>query len=187
MILLRRFLTLIALFFWQGGFTFYASVVVPIGQEVFGALRQGFLTRQVTVYLNLAGAVALLVLVWDLLAAQDPSKGRRTSRWLLWAVMMLGLMWLIRLHGQLDEHLVAKGYIIRDAEAFRPGHRLYLWISTVQWACGLLYLLATLVAWQKEDRFGREVEERQGAKKVPPLAPSASPSHRSSHTAEQGS
>jgi hypothetical protein len=45
-------LTLIALFFWQGGFTFYASVVVPIGQEVFGPLRQGFLTRQVTVYLN---------------------------------------------------------------------------------------------------------------------------------------
>ena len=36
LILLRRFLVLAALFFWQGGFTFYASVVVPVGQQVFG-------------------------------------------------------------------------------------------------------------------------------------------------------
>ncbi len=70
MALLRRFLVLLALFFWQGGFTFYAAVVVPIGQHVFGHLRQGFVTRQVTVYLNLAGAVALLILVWDLFAAR---------------------------------------------------------------------------------------------------------------------
>jgi Na+-driven multidrug efflux pump len=187
MIVLRRFLALIALFYWQGGFTFYASVVVPIGQQVFGPLRQGFLTRQVTVYLNLAGALALVVLVWDLLTARDPSKWRRRTRWLLWIGMMLTLLWLIRLHGLLDEHLVAKGYIIRDADAFRPGHRLYLWISTVQWAWGLLYVLATVAAWREEDRIGREAEQMQGAKKVPPLAPSASPSHRSSHTAEQGS
>jgi Na+-driven multidrug efflux pump len=187
MILLRRFLALIALFFWQGGFTFYASVVVPIGQQVFGPLRQGFLTRQVTVYLNLAGALALLVLVWDLLATREPSKWRQRSRWLLWIGMMLSLLWLIRLHGQLDEHLVAKGYIIRDADVFRWGHRLYLWISSVQWAWGLLYLVATLAMWRKEDRIGRDAEEMQGAKKVPPLATSASPSHRSSHTAEQES
>jgi hypothetical protein len=101
--------------------------------------------------------------------------------------MMLSLLWLIRLHGQLDEHLAAKGYVIRDADVFRSGHRLYLWISTVQWAWGLLYVVATLVVWRTEDRIGRETEEMQGAKKVPPLAPSASPSHRSSHTAEQGS
>ena len=74
MISLRRYLVLLALSFWQGGFTFYAAVVVPVGQEVFGHLRQGFITRQVTVYLNLAGAVALLVLVWDLVAARDPSR-----------------------------------------------------------------------------------------------------------------
>lgn len=185
MLLFRRFLVLIALFFWQGGFTFYAGVVVPIGQQVFGHLRQGFLTRQVTVYLNLAGAAALLVLLWDLFAARDPSKWRRWCRWLLWGGMVVALLWLFRLHGQLDELLVPKGFLNRDPEAFRPQHRLYLWISTVQWAWGLLYLLATLAVWRKEDRRGKEAEENEGAKKVPPLAPSASPSHRSSHTAEQ--
>ena len=151
MVLLRRFLVLIALFFWQGGFTFYASVVVPVGQEVFGHLRQGFITRQVTVYMNLAGAIALLVLLWDLIAARDPSRGRRWVRWLLWISMGLLLLWLYQLHGQLNELLVRKGLLILDPEAFRPRHRLYLWLSTVQWACGLLYLFVTLVMWRKED------------------------------------
>ncbi|HTU90342.1 MAG TPA: hypothetical protein VMF69_09730 [Gemmataceae bacterium] len=185
MLLLRRFLVLIALFFWQGGFTFYASVVVPIGQQVFGPSRQGFVTRQVTVYLNLAGAAALLVLLGDLLVERDTSKWRRASRWLLWTGMVLTLLWLFQLHGQLDELLVVKGRIIRDADAFHLRHRLYLWVSTVQWACGLLYLWTILAIWRRRDSFGKEVEGRGEGKKVPPLAPSASPSHRSSHTAEQ--
>jgi len=32
-LLARRFLTIAALMFWQGGFTFYAAVVVPIGTD----------------------------------------------------------------------------------------------------------------------------------------------------------
>jgi hypothetical protein len=153
--IVRRFLVLIALFFWQGGFTFYASVVVPVAQERLGHSRQGFITRQVTVYLNIAGAVALIVLLWDVLVARDPARWRRRSRWLLWAGMLLTLLWLFWLHGQLDELLVTRGRIIRDPDLFHMRHRLYLWISTVQWACGLLYLIVTLVIWRVEDRFER--------------------------------
>lgn len=160
MLLLRRFLALIALFFWQGGFTFYAGVVVPVGQEIFGSSRQGFVTRQVTVYLNLAGAAALLVLLWDLWAARGASKWLRRSRWLMWAGMLLALLWLYRLHGQLDELLVVKGRIILDADTFHVRHRLYLWISTVQWAWGLLYLFASLAIWRREDRLSQEVEKK---------------------------
>ena len=45
---LRRYLTVIALMFWLGGFTFYASIVVPIGMDAMkgSALRQGFITQQ---------------------------------------------------------------------------------------------------------------------------------------------
>jgi hypothetical protein len=180
LLLLRRFLVLAVLFFWQGGFTFYASVVVPVGQHVFGHLRQGFITRQVTVYLNVAGAVALAVLLGDLLLAGDGAVWRRRGRWFLWAGMLACLLFLFWLHGRLDELLVPKGFLIRDGEAFRPRHRLYLWISTVQWALGLLYLVFILASWRAEDQLSR----RESAKKVPPLAPSASPSHRSRHTAE---
>ncbi|HEY7311319.1 MAG TPA: hypothetical protein VH643_18300 [Gemmataceae bacterium] len=152
MLLLRRFLVLAVLFFWQGGFTFYAAAVVPVGQQVFGHLRQGFVTRQVTVYLNYAGSVALAVLVWDLLAVHDPSRWRRRTRWLLWAGMIVSLAVLYWLHGRMDELLETDGLIILDRDAFRPRHRLYLWISTVQWAWGLLCLLLSLGAWRAEDR-----------------------------------
>jgi hypothetical protein len=35
--MVRRFLLLTALVFWQGGFTFYGAVVVPIGSEILGS------------------------------------------------------------------------------------------------------------------------------------------------------
>ena len=35
MTLVRRFLVVAALMFWQGGFTFYSAVVVPLGQKLF--------------------------------------------------------------------------------------------------------------------------------------------------------
>jgi hypothetical protein len=60
---------------------------------------------------------------------------------------------LVYLHLLLD-HRFVPGEGIDDPETFRPLHRLYLWVSTVQWACGLGYLWLSLRVWQAED--GRE-------------------------------
>jgi hypothetical protein len=153
MVPLRRFLVLIALFFWQGGFTFYASIVVPIGTDVLrSSRRQGFITRLVTRDLNLSGAIALAPLAWDLAAGRDPSRRRRLARvgfWLGLAATQAALFWL---HPHLDSLLQVKGGIVLDPEAFRPLHRLYLWLSTAQWACGLGYLGLAVLAWRAEDR-----------------------------------
>ena len=87
MILARRYLVLAALLFWQGGFTFYAVVVVPVGQEVLGSHKeQGFITREVTKYLNWAGAIALVPLAWDLAATRERTVLTRRLRWLSSAV-----------------------------------------------------------------------------------------------------
>jgi hypothetical protein len=151
----RRYLALAALFFWQGGFTFYAAVVVPVGQDVLGShLEQGFITRRVTVYLNLAGAVALVPLVWDAVGTRDPAAWRRRLRLLLWLAMAAALVALYRLHPLLDQYLDPEYRDLSDRRAFRPYHRLYLWVSTVQWGCAVLYLLLTLLAWRAEDRRG---------------------------------
>jgi hypothetical protein len=151
--LLRRFLVLIALMFWQGGFTFYAAVVVPIGQAVLQShLEQGFITRQVTNYLNIAGAVALLCLAWDSMESKDPAAVRGRIRWVTWLVMVLSLAILVWLHGSLDELLDPETRSLLDRRPFRSLHRLYLWISTLQWGCAVVYSVLTLAAWRREDR-----------------------------------
>jgi hypothetical protein len=148
--IIRRFLVVAALMFWQGGFTFYASVVVPLGQEVFG-MEQGFLTQRVTNYLNLAGAVALALLAVDA-AGERVGRRRWRLRWMAWCVMAASLVALVLLHARLDALLEADNLRILDRHAFRPGHRLYLWISTIQWAAMLAYLALTLSIWLAADR-----------------------------------
>lgn len=151
--LLRRLLVIVALMFWQGGFTFYAAVVVPVGQQELGShLQQGFITRQVTNYLNLSGAVALILLGWDVAATRDKSTARRWARWAAWMGMILALLALTCLHQHLDQLLNLELRELANPRAFRTGHRWYLWLSTVQWAFGLSYALLTLAAWRAEDR-----------------------------------
>jgi hypothetical protein len=151
MLILRRYLTLAALSFWQGGFTFYAAVVVPVGQELTSHLEQGFITRRVTFYLNLSGAAALAILAWDLFAP-DASRLRRLGRVGLWLFMTGALGYLFVLHDQLDSLLLPAEHRITDIKTFRPGHRVYLWVSTVQWFAALLYLGLSLAAWRAEDQ-----------------------------------
>jgi hypothetical protein len=152
-VLARRFLVLMVLLFWQGGFLFYSSVVVPVGQQVLGShLSQGFITQRVTNYLNLSGAVALVILAVEVAVAPDRSSWRRASRWFAWLVMAATLGWLVWLHSQMDALLDSEGQEILDYLAFRIKHRWYLWIITAQWAFGLVYAWLTLWAWRAADQ-----------------------------------
>ncbi len=148
MTVLRRFLVVVALMFWQGGFTFYAAVVVPVGQDVLGRSEQARVTQRVTHFLNLSGACALAVLAWEEAVSADPAKLRRRLRWSCWIIaasMLVGLAWL---HVRLDAYLA-------DTEgpkrAFRALHRGYLWMSTVQWAAMVTYTVAMLSGWRGSD------------------------------------
>jgi hypothetical protein len=149
-ILLRRFGVLAAFMFWQGGFTFYASVVVPVGQEVLGShFEQGLITRQVTDWLNLAGAAALLVLAWDLSVSRAEL---RSWRWATWALVLILLGVLFWLHQHLDNLMDLDAHALRNPRLFRTGHRWYLWLSTIQWGLCVVLALLTLTAWRREDR-----------------------------------
>jgi hypothetical protein len=138
MTFLRRFLVLIAFAFWQGGFTFYAGVVVPIGRGV-DAEAQSLITTAVTNWLNVAGAIALVLLMWDALE-RDPARWRRWLRLGTCGVMLLLLGLLVWLHVELER------------DFYRPYHKVYLWASTVQWACVCVYLALTVLAWRAQDR-----------------------------------
>ena len=150
MVTLRRALVLAALMFWQGGFTFYSAVVIQAGHEVLSRRMQGFVTRRVTVSLNVAGLVALPLLAWD--AAARPVSRRRAVRWLCWGGLAVTLALLIWMHRRLDALLDPTAFAVLDPEAFYPAHRWYLHVSTVQWACALGYGLLALLDWRDEDR-----------------------------------
>src|SRR5260370_2454116 len=151
-ILLRRSAVVTGLMFWQGGFTFYAAVVVPIGQQVLGShLAQGFITREVTSWLNLAGVAALMLMAWDLAVAQTLTM-HRLARWAVWTAMLILLVVLFWLHQSLDSLIYLEIQELRQPRLFRAGHRWYLWINTIQWAFAILFTILTFKAWSAEDR-----------------------------------
>jgi len=133
---LLRFLSLCAFAFWQGGFVFYAGVVVPLAGELWGHRTQGFLTRQVVPWIHLAALAALGL--WLLDAAL--LKPRRKSRFLLTLAMSLGVLLLIWLYPQMDAHLDPEINHVEEPRQFRLLHRIYLWTSTVTWMASLAWL-----------------------------------------------
>lgn len=145
LILARRYLVLIAFAFWLGGFTFYAGVVVPLGTDILGsAAEQARVTRVVSWYLNAISACALAIFLLDWLVTQG------WTRLGLWLVMLACLGVLVWLHPQLDAMFHYDEAYIDDRKLFRPWHRTYLWVSTVQWAAGAIWGLFTLHAWRRE-------------------------------------
>src|SRR5262245_14676203 len=144
--------------FWQGGFTFYSAVVVHVGHEVLSRRVQGFVTRRVTDYLNIAGIVALPLLAWDAASSRrahptTPQRGRRRRalRWLCWVVLADTLAVQFWLHGRLDAMLDPTAFAILDG-GFYGLHRWYLNVSTIQWCFALAYGLLALLSWRDEDR-----------------------------------
>jgi hypothetical protein len=137
---------------WQGGFLFYTGVVVPAGTAEFGSFEQGRVTRIVTTWMNGLGVAALLLMAWDQWATR-PARGR----WVMWVLMTSGLVGLLVLHPMIEGRIDFKGEgKIHDYAGFYLRHRIYLWVSTVQWAVGVVYILLMLRAWR------RPVPSREG-------------------------
>jgi hypothetical protein len=133
----RRFAASVALMVWQGGFTFYAAAVVPIGQRVLGShLSQGLITQEVTRALNGVGVAALALMGAEAFFA---SRDTRLPLKALWGMLAVLLGALFALHVQMDVVLGPHPREGFDHERFYAWHRAYLWISTAQWFCGLLF------------------------------------------------
>jgi hypothetical protein len=153
MTLFRRFVLLLCLAFWQGGFMFYGGVVVTVGASVLGSeTEQGFITQSVTNYLNVAGAVC--VTVWGVALACDTRLSSRLGRlcWGLWSGIAISLGLLIGLHLVMDHRLDSAGHTILDEQSFLQLHEAYITTSTIQWLLCVALLGLTLAAWRSSDR-----------------------------------
>jgi hypothetical protein len=155
----RRFIVMQALMLWQGGFLFYASVVVPAGTDVLGsAAAQGAITARVTDAMNLIAMAALAVIALDLSFTRDEYRLRKEVRWWSWGVALVCQLLLFEFHGLLDAFMDADRRRVVIGPPFRPVHRMYLWAITIQWFSCLLLAWCTLRAWQAEDSSRRDAD-----------------------------
>lgn len=142
----RRVLVLLAFSLWFGGLTFYSLVVIPTAHGVLRShLRVGFITQGVTHWINAAGSAALVLLLWDLLAARKD--GPQRVRMATWIIMALAQAALLAIHPVLDARLDATSQDIVDPDRFYELHRVYLLGTAAQWAAALPHLWSVMRAW----------------------------------------
>ncbi len=137
---------------WFGGFTFYVSFVVPIGTDVLGsARRQGFITQQVTHWLNLVCFFATVMMLLESISAWKRSV-RPWREIQLGVVLLIGglLGALVWIHPMLDSMIDAQKKIVSDKAEFYGLHRIYLWLSTFQWIGAWFWLPILLGSWSSQ-------------------------------------
>ena len=167
MTVLRRFLVLAALMFWQGGFTFYSGRRGPCRQcrarvapgpgpcDALGDQLPQPGRRRRDRRRRLGHR-----------RGERPELARRLARWGLWAILVIGLAILVWLHGRLDELIDVASENIVDRPRFRALHRGYLYVGTVQWAASLILIALTLLAWRSADneqRLPKTIESDLGS------------------------
>ncbi len=128
---------------WFGGFGFYVSFVVPIGNEMLGSFEQGLITRRATVVLNYLGVLSSVLMVIDSVLTWKNTQSRIRYIQIACAIFMLAMLAaLFVLHPQIDAFVDSKlGEIKGDYDQFYWLHRLYLWASTFQWVAAWIWLI----------------------------------------------
>ncbi len=149
----RRFLVVLAVLFWLGGFFFYASIVIPTAHDVLGSHTDvGFITRRVTHWLNVVSLPALAILGWNVVAlwrARQPLPRRALAgTWILMAVLQVVLF---ALHPVMDRLLDAGAHRIIQPARFYGLHRGYLIVSATQHLAGVLHVWWVLIGWHRRD------------------------------------
>lgn len=135
---------------WWGGLTVYAAIVVPLGSRNIGVTEQGFITQQVTHWLNGLAAAALVLSGWTVWIS-----GRRTLVVAWWGAAA-ALIGLVALHPQLDALLDETAHSVLDGVRFYGLHRVYLWVTALQWVAGLVLTWGLLGGGAAREPVGRD-------------------------------
>ncbi len=138
----------------MGGFTFYALIVIPSAERVLGSIRDtGFITQQVTRWLNIIGASVLVIILW-LATANWKNQPPRLRRGVVgcWLIMALAQLGLFLTHPLMDSLLEPQGHKLQHFERFENLHTLYLTFATTQWCAALLQIWLMLMIWRAQDR-----------------------------------
>lgn len=143
--------SLLAWALWWGGLTFYSSVVVPTGARILHShTKQGFITQEVTNWLNLIGMVTgmLLLLSFNALRRNFTQYRHHCALWSL-VIFLVVQIGLLILHARMNGMLDAEALDIVDAEHFYGWHQAYLVATAAQWVAGSIHMVAVFNVFLK--------------------------------------
>jgi hypothetical protein len=128
------YLLFVSLAFWMGGFSLYFGVVVRIGDQVIGGTEQGFITRQISWWLNIAGLVTIGLMSVHLFFHRS---------WVLilsLTAVAVTHAFLMYRHSQLESLLDPNSMAVLDRPRFEVLHENYEFLSGCQWLAAMFYL-----------------------------------------------
>jgi hypothetical protein len=128
----HNYLKIIALSLWWGAFTFYAGIVVPVGMNVLGShTEMGFITQQVTVYINVFSLILFLFFAYCL-KNEEFKKGKLVEE--ITTISLIGFqLLLILLHNSQTDLLDFENHKIINRDNFYLLHRIYLIVESLIW------------------------------------------------------
>ena len=125
-------LKIITLSIWWGAFTFYAGIVVTVGMQVLGwHVAMGFITQQVTVYLNIFSLIIFLIYAY-FLNSEEVTESSLVKQ--IIAISIIGFQLLLfLLHFYLTDLLDFEKHTIINQDNFYLLHQIYLIIEALIW------------------------------------------------------
>ncbi len=144
----NNYLKIIVLCFWWGAFTFYAGIVVPVGMNVLGShTEMGFITQQVTVYVNIFSLIIFLIYAYCL-KNEAFTKNKLVEE--IIAISLVGFQLLLfLLHKYQTELLDFENHKIMNRDDFYLLHRLYLILETLIWLVISFLILREIIKKNK--------------------------------------
>lgn len=129
-------ITFISFALWWGGFTFYATWVIPTTHEILGShFAAGMITQRVSHVLNVLTAVFIIATLIQFYCERNEKR-----QLIPLSIIAFGLVVLLFLHPQLDKFVLTETQSLTDKQGFYIYHRVYLLVSTVIWLAGLVWL-----------------------------------------------
>jgi hypothetical protein len=97
-------------------------------------------------WLNLIGAIAVVLMLWNVAAIwATAARWKRAALGATWVFMTVSRAALVVLHRSLDGVLDAGSQAITSYNDFLWLHRAYLALSTAQWGAGLLHVFCLVL------------------------------------------
>ena len=137
-------LRILILSIWWGAFTFYAGIVVPVGMNVLGSHTQmGFITQEVSKYLNIVSLILFLFYTYSL-RDNEFSENILIEQIVSFSLISFQILLFI-IHYLLTDLLDFKHHIVLNPDKFYVFHRVYLIFETLIWLA---------VSWMLIKSFG---------------------------------